>query len=68
VDIIVGQLRNARVQKSKDEKEVTIALNEVDGNFYGTWNLIKMPAKSFEMLQEAVVEDWLEKKKSLIQE
>jgi hypothetical protein len=63
MDILIGQLRGAEVRKSIDKEDVTISLNEVDGNFYGTRYEIKMPAKSYEMLSEAIIEDWLEKKK-----
>ena len=47
---------------------MTVKLTEIDGSWYGRQTEIKMPAKSFEMLEEAIVENWLEKKKSLISE
>lgn len=50
----------------EEHNEVTIALNEKDGSYYGGKTDIKMPAKSYEMLEEAVVEKWLEKVKESI--
>lgn len=68
MEITIGQLRNVKIKKSRDDKEVTLNLNEQDGNIYGTMSEIKIPAKSYELLEEAIVENWLENKKHLITE
>jgi len=66
LEILIGYLRNVEVEKSRDEENITIKLNEIDGNVYGSWANIKIPAKSYEMLEEAIVEKWLEKKKNQV--
>lgn len=62
MEILIGQLRNVEIQKSRDEKEVIITLAELDGNYYGTKSDIKIPAMSYEMLEKEIVDRWLEKK------
>ncbi|MCK9519294.1 MAG: hypothetical protein M0R74_09790 [Dehalococcoidia bacterium] len=62
--IHINQLRDADIIEERDE--VTIVLNEMDGNYYGSKTDIKIPAKSYEMLEEAIVERWLEKVKESI--
>ena len=68
MDILIGYLKNVDIEESKDNENLTIGLTELNGSFYGTRTYIKIPAKSFNMLEEAIVERWLEKKKSLISE
>lgn len=68
MELKIGCLRNVKIRKSTDGESTTIKLTEMDGNYYGATSEIKIPAKSYEMLEEAIVENWLEKKKSLIQE
>ena len=62
VDLTIKELRNVDIYESGNE--VTIQLNEKDGNFYGTLSEIKIPATSYCFLEEAIVERWLEKKKA----
>lgn len=62
--IHIKQLRDADI--IEDEDAVTIVLNEKDGSCYGSKTDIKIPAKSYEMLEGAVVENWLAKKNSSI--
>ena len=57
----IKQLRNVDIYKDGDY--VTIQLNEKDGNQYGTVSDIKIPAKSYEMLEREIVDKWLEKQK-----
>jgi len=64
--IEVSDLRNAEVIESVDGNEVVLRLTEMDGNYYGSSTEIKLPAKSFKMLREAIVEGWLEEKKNQI--
>lgn len=59
--IHINQLRDVDIIEESDA--VTIVLNEKDGSYYGSKTDIKMPASSYEMLEDAVVEKWLEKKK-----
>ena len=59
MDIKIKQLRNAKVIELEDEKEVVLKLTEMDGSK----TEIKIPAESYEMLEEAIVENWLEKQK-----
>ena len=64
--IHINQLRDVDIIEERDTDEITIVLNEKDGNYYGSKTDIKMPAKSYKMLEEAVVEKWLEKVKDSI--
>lgn len=66
MNINIGDLRNVEVEEVKDSREVVIKLNEMDGNVYGTTSEIKITAKSYELLEEAIVEKWLAKKKDSI--
>jgi len=66
LDILIGHLKNVEIVKSKDDKNVTIHLSEMDGNFYGSKSEIKIPAKSYEVLEKEIVEKWLEKKKDQV--
>jgi hypothetical protein len=59
VDIIDESERSAVPETDRD---ITIVLTEYDGNCYGSKTEIEMPAKSYAMLEEAVVEKWLAKK------
>lgn len=61
MNVHIVQLRDVDIIEG--EEEITIVLNEMDGSFYGGKTDIKMPASSYEMLEDAVVEKWLEKKK-----
>jgi hypothetical protein len=45
-----------------EPKEVTVVLTECNGSYYGGKTEIKMPARDYEMLEEAVIEKWLAKK------
>ena len=63
MEIQIKQLRNVNIEKSRDEENVTIRLNEMDRNYYGSWTDIKIPAKSYEMLEKEIVDVWLEKEK-----
>jgi len=63
LEIQIKQLRNVNIEKSRDEENVTIRLNEMDRNYYGSWTDIKIPAKSYEMLEKEIVDVWLEKEK-----
>jgi hypothetical protein len=64
--IHINQLRDVDIIEERDTDEITIVLNEKDGSYYGSKTDIKMPASSYEMLEEAVVERWLEKKNNSI--
>ena len=66
MEIRIDQLRGVDI--ISDDKEVTVVFNEYDGSWYGGKTAIKIIAKSYEMLEQAVVEKWLENKKSLITE
>ena len=63
MEIQIKQLRNVDILKSCDHETVTVKLNEMDGNYYGSWTDIKIPAKSYEMLEKEIVDVWLEKQK-----
>lgn len=62
--IHVQQLRDADV--IEEQEEITIVLTERNGSHYGGKTDIKMPAKSYEMLEKVIVERWLEKIKDSI--
>jgi|LSQX01.2.fsa_nt_gb hypothetical protein len=62
--IHINQLRDVDIIEESDA--VTIVLNEKDGSYYGCKTDIKMPASSYEMLESAIVEKWLEKKNNSI--
>ena len=66
MEIQIKQLRNVDILKSRDHETVTVRLNEMDGNFFGSWTNIKIPAKSYEMLEKEIVDVWLEKEKDQI--
>lgn len=68
MDIIMKQLHDVDIidDQLKVRGEVSIVFHEYDGSFCGGKTEIKMPAKSYEMLEETIVEKWLEKKKSSI--
>lgn len=68
MDILIGYLKDVDIEESRDSENLTLKLTELDGSFHGARMVIKIPAKSFNMLEEAIVERWLEKKKSLISE
>jgi hypothetical protein len=68
VVIQINELKDITVVESLICKEVTIRIIEKDGSFHGARSEIKIPAKSYELLEQAVVEKWLENKKSLITE
>lgn len=63
MDINISDLRNVEVDE--DSREVVIKLNEVDGSIYGGKAEIKITAKSYGLLEEAIVENWLAKKKTI---
>lgn len=63
MEIQIGYLRGVDVIRSRDEENVTILLNEIDGNYYGGKTYIKIPAKSYEMLEMEIVEKWLDRQK-----
>lgn len=62
----ISQLKDVEIEESRDGKEIIIKLTEENGNYYGSKTNIKIPAKSYEMLEEAIVERWLEKVKESI--
>jgi hypothetical protein len=64
--IIIEGLRNAEVIEAKDESDVVLKLTEMDGSYYGRVSEIKISAESYELLQEAIVENWLKNKKESI--
>ena len=66
MEIQIKQLRNVDILKSRDHETVTVRLNEMDGNFFGSWTNIKIPAKSYEMLEKEIVDVWLEKEKDQV--
>jgi hypothetical protein len=68
VVIQIRELKDAEVVDSLDSNDVIIKIDEKDGSFCGSRSEIKIPAKSYELLEQAIVERWLENKKSLITE
>jgi hypothetical protein len=65
VDIYIGYTKDVVIEESRDCENLTIGIIELNGSFHGARTDIKIPARSYEMLEQAVVERWLEKKKSL---
>jgi L-rhamnose mutarotase len=63
LEINLGCLKDVEVRKPKGDKNYTIVLTEVDGNYYGSLSEIKIPAKSYEMLEKEIVDKWLDKQK-----
>jgi hypothetical protein len=66
VIIQIRELKYADIVAPLDTEDVTIRVVEKDGSLYGAWSEIKIPAKSYELLEEAIVEKWLENKKESI--
>lgn len=66
MDITIKQVRNVEIEALPNSKEVTVRLTEYNGSFYGSKTDIKIPASSYEKLETAIVEKWLEKKKDSI--
>ncbi|MDD5051039.1 MAG: hypothetical protein PHV93_04895 [Candidatus Pacebacteria bacterium] len=64
--IQLRELKDAEVVVDWGTEDVTIKVTEKDGSFHGARSEIKIPAKSYEMLREAIVEEWLEDKKESI--
>lgn len=64
MDIVVGQLKNVEVKKTRDGNKMIVKLTELDGSYYGCNTEIKLPANSYEMLEDAIVNNWLEKNNS----
>lgn len=60
------QLKDVEVVEGRDSKDMAIRIIEMDGSFNGSLTEIKIPAKSYEMLEGAIVEKWLESKKPTI--
>jgi hypothetical protein len=63
--IQVKQLRDADIIPEGDS--VTIVLNEFDGSTYGSKTDIKIPAQSYELLEQAIVDRRLANKNSSIE-
>jgi len=61
LDIIIGYLRDIEIREPKVDENYTIKLTELDGSHYGTRSEIKIPAKTYAALEQAIVEKWLEK-------
>lgn len=57
------QLRDVDIIEERDE--VTVVLTEYNGSYYGGKTEIKMPARDYEMFEEAVIEKWLAKKNTI---
>jgi hypothetical protein len=66
--IQIKDLKDTGIAEALDSNDVTIRIVEKDGSFNGSQTDIKIPAKSYEMLEHAIVERWLENKKSLTTE
>ena len=64
--IQIRELKYVDVVDSLDSNDVIIKIDEKDGSFCGSRSEIKIPAKSYELLEEAIVEKWLENKKESI--
>jgi hypothetical protein len=63
--VVVDGLRGAELKRDRESGDVNLTLFEADGNLYGTKvSEIKISARSYKMLRDAVVEDWLEEKRS----
>ena len=62
----ISQLKDVEIEESRDGKEIIIKLTEENGSYYGGKTEIKMPAKSYEMLEGAIVERWLDNVKDSI--
>lgn len=63
MELQIGYLRNIDIRQPTDSENVTIGMNEYDGNTYGSWTHIKIPARSYEMLEKEIVDRWLDKQK-----
>lgn len=56
--IIIAELKDAEIEENKEGRKITIKLTE-KGGYFGHKTEIKMPAKSYEMVESAIVEKWL---------
>jgi hypothetical protein len=69
LDVYIGFTKDVEIIESMVcDNLLTIVFTEKNGSFYGAKSAIKIPAKTYDMLEQAVVERWLEKKKSTIPE
>jgi uncharacterized protein YggL (DUF469 family) len=59
VNIEFGELKNASVVNQKGAYFTELKVQEWDG----TVSIIRIPAKSFQAIEQAIVENWLENKK-----
>jgi hypothetical protein len=64
--IQLKQLRDVEIAEHRDTEDTTIRIIEKDGSFSGGLSEIIVPATSYKMLETAIVEKWLEKKKDSI--
>ena len=60
--IELKQLKYVEILEHRDTGDRTIRVIEYDGSPHGTLSEIKIPAKSYKMLEGAIVERWLENK------
>ena len=63
--IELKQLKDVEILEHRDTEDRTIRVIEYDGSPHGGLSEIKIPAKSYKMLEGAIVERWLELKKYL---
>ena len=63
--IELKQLKDVEIIEHRDTEDRTIRIIEYDGSPHGGLSEIKIPAASYGMLEGAIVERWLERKKQL---
>jgi hypothetical protein len=63
MDLFIKELKDVDVIESPDGNHMILQLTEKDGNVYGSKTDIKIPAESYAMFEEAIVEKWLDKQK-----
>ena len=59
------QLKDVEIIEHRDTEDKTLRIVEYDGSPHGGLTEIIIPATSYEMLETAIVERWLERKKYL---
>ena len=59
------QLKDVEITEDRGTEDKTIRIIEKNGSFYGALTEIKIPAESYELFEKAIMEIWLEKKKSI---
>lgn len=64
--IRINETNNVEVNDPQDGSDVTIMFQEKDGSYYGSKAEIKIPAKTYELLEDAIIGNRLEKSENPI--